>query len=1108
VNIYAKIAHNFATNKQLSLLLVITTLIGGVFAFLITPKQYNPEITLPAFRIITEYPGASAKEVERQVTNVIENKLYEIPGLDETFSQSYNGGLSIVTLMFKIGANEEEAKTKVYEKIYSNLDLSPLGIERPIIKQINPENVAILNLAISSNEYDSEGLRELALDLKEELKTIKNVTNIEIKGGKTKKLVIEMSPEQMSSLNVSIQDIENAIKGNNLNLPGGRIENDSEYIPVDIEGSLDSESLKKIQIGGTTDNPIRLEDVAQVFEGFETDNNYVKFSSKKQDSNLEKTTGAEGATDRTNDQNNQKIPPPTIIHFQNTVYLAVSKQKGSNGVKVSNDLKEKLNLLKKTLVPEDIQISIVRDEGLTAQNAINGLTSNLLTSILIVTIILILFLKLRSALVVALAIPLTLSLVLLSGFLLGKNINRITLFALILSLGLLVDSATVVIENIYRNLSAYYANLKKHEEIESHEAFDPDLLEPHDSRTREEVIAESVGEVGGGLLSSTITSVIVFAPMSFITGMMGAYMGPIAFFVPAALIASLLVAYTLSPYLASQFLTAKSFKNQKIKDKEKGLYARSIANIIGSQTKRLILLFITFTLILITFSFPVLEFIHFRMLPTADKEQFYLYIDAPEHYSLQETETVASKAEDFILKHPEVVSIQSYIGTSIILDFNGLFKGADSRQNANQATLKINLTTPKERKEKSEEIVQKLRPQLIEHFAQDPQLKFKLIEDPPGPPVLSTLLARIKGPDPEISERIALDLLSMYNNTDQVVDIDSSLSSGISRKLISIDHKKLTHSGLNAAQVATSIHTALKGKEISIAHLNTQENNNILLKYKADARDQIKDLDLIQIRNNQGELIALKSIATINDTGTIPTIWHDDREETVYVNAELSGRPVVYAVKDLIFKLREYKLPNQNGQLTHWNLFGFTYSDSESGQEYRIEWGGEFEMTLENFRDLGLAMMVAFFLIYVVLVAQFKSFSSAILIMTSIGLAFGGVLPGFAILDKLGVPFTATSMIGLIALGGIVVNNSIILLEFIEQLQNEKGYDLHEAILIATETRFRPIVLTSITTILGSLTIASDPVWSGLAWAIIFGLTLSTILTLVIFPVLYYQVKK
>jgi len=1070
MNIFAKVAHNFATNKQLSLLLVITILIGGVFAFLITPKQYNPEITLPAFRIITEYPGASAKEVEAQITNKVENKLYEIPGVDETFSQSYNGGLSVVSVLFKIGANEEEAKTKIYEKIYSNLDLSPLGIDKPIIKQINPENIAVINLAISSNEYTSEGLREFAFDLKEKLKTINSVSQIEVKGGKTKKLIIEMSPEKMSALEVSIQDIENSVIGNNLNLPGSLIKNQKEYIPVDVEGSLNQESLRKTQVAGTTDNPIYLEDIAKVYEGFETDNNYIKFSTKENS-------------------------------YKNTVFLALSKQKGKNGVSVSNAIKKKLEQINQNFTPKEIQINIVRDEGLTAEKAINGLTTNLLTSILIVTIILILFLRLRAAMIVALAIPLTLSLVLLAGFLLGKNINRITLFALILSLGLLVDSATVVVENIYRNLSDYYQRL--HEE-QHHTTNDQELI----LRSKEDVIAQSVGEVGGGLLSSTITSVIVFAPMSFITGMMGAYMGPIAFFVPAALIASLLIAYTLSPYLAAQFFNENSFKTKNTNNKKEGLYTKSITSLLSSNFKRILLLSITFILILITFSFPVLEFIHFKMLPTADKEQFYLYLDAPENYSLQETEEVALKAEKFFLDYPETISVQTYIGTSIVLDFNGLFKGADSRINSNQATLKINLTSTDDRKIKSEKIVQTLRPELLTLFQQDPQLKFKFIEDPPGPPVLSTLLARVKGDDIKVSEKIALDLLAMFHNTDRVVDIDSSLSSGSSRKLISIDHQKLAHSGLNTAQVATSIHTALEGKEISIAHLNTQENNNILLRYEADARNQIKDLDRIEIRNRQGQLVPLTSIATITDSETIPAIWHDERESTVYVNAELSNRAVVYAVKDLIFKLKNYQLPNQQGQIKSWNLFGFTYMDTETGLEYHIEWGGEFEMTLENFRDLGLAMMVAFFLIYVVLVAQFKSFSSALLIMTSIGLAFGGVLPGFAILDKMGVPFTATSMIGLIALGGIVVNNSIILLEFIEQLQNERGHNLHDAILIATETRFRPIVLTSITTILGSLTIASDPVWSGLAWAIIFGLTLSTILTLLIFPILYYQVKK
>jgi len=423
-NVFAKIAYLFIKNKQLSLLLVVTIFATGILAFFVTPKQYNPEITLPAFRIITQYPGASAQEVESQVTNIIENKLYEVPGIDDTFSQSYNGGVSIVTVFFKIGESEEIAKTKVYEKLYSNFDLSPLGVGKPIIKQVNPENVAIVTLAVSSDEYSSEGLREFAFDLKEKLKTISGTTNLEVKGGKTKKLIIELSPEKLSAQGLNIQDIENVIKANNLSIPAGTIENKSQYIPVDISGNLNLQTLKKLQVNSSSDNPLYLEDIAEIFEGYDSTKSVVKYSTKEHS-------------------------------YANTVYIAVAKQKGRNGVVVSDDLKQKLKELKSSFIPKTINISIVRDEGNTAKKSINGLTSNLITSILIVTIVLILFLRLRAALIVALAIPLTLSLVVLAGFLLDKSINRITLFALILSLGLLVDSATVVVENVFRNLSDY-----------------------------------------------------------------------------------------------------------------------------------------------------------------------------------------------------------------------------------------------------------------------------------------------------------------------------------------------------------------------------------------------------------------------------------------------------------------------------------------------------------------------------------------------------------------------------------------------------------------------------------------------------------------------------
>ncbi len=1071
---YARIAQIFLKNRQLSLLLLITILILGFFSFVVTSKQYNPQITLPGFRIVTEFPGASANEVERLVTSEIENKLYEIPGVDETFSQSYDGGISVVSVLFKVGEDEEESKLKVTEKMRSNLDLSPAGVNLPIIKQINPENVAILTLAIYSDQIDADNLRDFAFDVRERLKTISGVTNIEVKGGRSKKFIIELDPMRMGLYGIALNDIANVLQANNISTPLGFIETNDQFLPVELDGNLDIGAVSNLNV---SDN-VMIKDFAEVYEGYDSITNYVRYTNK-------------------------------IEGYKNAVYLSFAKKKGENGVTVAEKIVDELENLKQNFVPEDINIEIVRNEGATAKEAIDGLTNNLITSIFIVTLILILFLRVRAAVIVAFAIPLTLSIVLLVGFLYGKSINRITLFSLILSLGLLVDSATVVVENIFRHLSELYST-----DPEKNKAYANDEKNSVELKAKRiDAISNAVEEVGTGLLLSTVTSVIVFLPMFFITGMMGSYMGPIAFFVPAALIASMFVAVTLSPYLASVLLTSKAFvikKSKKFKNREKWQidmwYKDKILNILSSRWKQNIVLIVTFVLVVITFTFPVLELIHFKMLPTANKQQFYIYLDAPEGSSIQKTDEFAKRVENFLVSDPEVLSLQSYVGTSIVMDFNGLFKGADSRFNPNQATIKVNLTHPNDRKEKSDAIVQRLRPQIYDLFQYDPDLVIKLIENPPGPPVLSTLFVRIKGADDQMRENIARDLIGYFRNTEDVVDVDSTIASGLSKKQIVIDFDKMQSAGLSAGELAFALRTAIAGTDIATAHIDSQERSMINLRFDEWGRDDVFDVMQIQLRNQRGDLIPLSSVTRVLDSSVTPVIWHDEREVTTYVNSELSGRPVVYAVKDLIFDLLDYRLPGGTGILESWNLFGFTFVDQTSGEQYKIEWGGEFEMTLENFRDLGLAMFVAFFFIYVVLVAQFKSFKTPVLIMTSIVLAFGGVMPGFAILDMFGIPFTATSMIGLIALGGIVVNNSIILLEFMQQLR-DRGIDLKMAITLAAQTRFRPIVLTSLTTILGSLTIASDPVWSGLAWAIVFGLSLSTVLTLLVFPVLYYRVE-
>lgn len=1052
-NIYSKISRFFVTNREFSWITLVTLFILGIFAFINTPKQYNPEISLPAFRITTEWPGATVEEVEQLITNEVENKLSEIPGVDETFSESFAGGRSIVTVMFEIGNELEASKTKVTEKMASNMDMAPLGVNPPLIQQVNPENVPIMTLAISGKDYSAEGLREFAYDLREKLKTVPGVTNLEINGGRARQLNVLLDPERVAARQVSVREIISAIKANNLRVPAGYLEGENKYIPVELDGNLTSrDQLARIAITGSESSTVYLEDIATIEDGYELTEKFVRY---RRDA--------------------------TVSRFDNAVYLSLAKRKGENGVTVSQAVRDQLANLEDTFIPEDINIDIVRDEGRTAAEAISGLSTNLVIAIIIVTLLLVFFLRARAAFVVAIAIPLTLAMVLFVGYLVGETINRITLFALILSLGLLVDSATVVVENIYRHIA---------KKTESHT----------------EAVVGAVGEVGTGLLMSTITSVIVFIPMSFVTGMMGAYMGPIAFFVPVALIASLIVAYTLSPFLAAKIFKqheGEASKEQKTR-KVDVWYRKKITAILDSRKKQNWVLGIVLTAVLVSFTFPVFEIIHFRMLPKADKEQFFVYLDAPEGTSLAQANELATLAEDFLLQDSEVTSVQSFIGTNSVVDFNGLFKGSDQRKLPHQATLKVNLTHPSERSEDSESIVVRLRPELKQLFAAEPDLRLTLVEDPPGPPVLATLLARVKGPNQETREEIARDLVKMYQQTEGVVDINTTLTTGVPEKRLTIDHAKVAHSGLSVAEVIQTLSTALSGKSAGIAHLATREQNQILVRFAKSDRDEVSDLSRVFLKNRAGEMVALSSLAKVVDTTSPAAIWHDEREAVTFVSAELSERAVVYAVKDLIFKLKEYQLPNKNGELIDWSLFGFEFQEKNSREKYTVEWDGEFEMTLENFRDLGLAMGVAFFLVYVVLVTQFRSFRTPMLVMSSIILAFGGVMPGFAILDWFGVYFTATSMIGLIALGGIVVNNAIILLEFLQQLK-ERGLPAKAAIIEACQTRLRPIVLTSLTTILGSLTIAGDPVWSGLAWSIVFGLSLSTVLTLLVFPVLYYR---
>lgn len=1053
-NVYTHTARFFVVNKQLSLLLVLVSFVFGFLAFYNTPKQYDPEITLPAFRVVTTFPGATASEVEKLVTNQVEDKLIEIPGIDKISSQSFGGGKSIVTVIFKIGTGLDASKTQVIEKMQSNLNLAPLGVNAPLIQQIDPENVPVMTIAITGKEYTQEGLREFAFDLKERLKTVKGVTNLEVTGGRKRQITLLLDPVKLSGRGVSVDEVTSSIKRSNSRISTAYIEGKDSTIPVVVEGNIISgNDLKRVQVGGTVDSPVYLEDVAYIDDGYEVLSHAIWFT-KKHDKKVER---------------------------EDAVYLSFAKAKGANISDVTSSAKDEIEKLKEGFIPENISLEITRDEGETAHEEIMTLTEHLVLAVLIVTLTLMFFLGLRVALVVATAIPLTLALVFIAGYIFDNSINRITLFALIFSLGLLVDDAIVVVENIHRHFS------KK-------------------EKNKTESIAHATGEVGTGVLLSTITAVVVFAPMGLVTGMMGAYMGPIAFFAPVARLASLFVAYTLSPYLASIFLNEHAHGGHEEKPSWYEIYYNTlIEKILHNRKLQNNILIGMVVLVLVTFSFPFLGLVHFRMLPKADKEQFYIYVDLPDDVSVSRTYAVATRIEEKLLLSPEVTSVESFVGAPPVADFNGLFRGSNMRTLRSQATLKVDLVNHKERNIKSENIVEETRATLFEEFKDEPSVRIKLVEDPPGPPVLSTFLVRVYGQDEKKREDIVRDIRDMIRSIPGIVDVDSTLPTNTNNISLSIDREKLSRFGLSVAEVVQTVSIALTGDDISIAHLGGRENTNIVVRFKEDSRNKVSSISGIHIKNKFGEMIPLTSI-TKKTLGEVDTpIIHDRREAITMITGETEGRAVVYVTKDLIIKLLKYKLPDSTGELLSWNLFGLTYKDSVSHEEYKIKWGGEFEMTLENFRDLGLAMLVAYLLIYIILVAQFKSFKSSLLIMTTILMGFAGVLPGFMILDVFfGVYFSATSMIGAIALGGIVVGNAILLLDFIEQ-KREEGETIEDSIIEACKTRLKPIMLTSITAVLGAIVIVADPVWSGLAWALIFGLSLSTVLTLVIFPVLYYR---
>lgn len=1076
MNWTGKLAKIFVENGRLSLLIIITLFIWGAVSFYAIPKQYNPKITAPSFQIIVDYPGASRSEVLEQVTKPLEHILTDIPGVDDVYSVSERGGRSVVNVNFHVGEDFDSAIIMVDDRIQRNFNLAPLGIDPPNVRSIDPDDVPVMTIALTSQKLTPVELRKFAFKLRDRLSILDGTSNIEVVGGRKRELAVIIDPFRLAEAKIGLPAIEKALERGNIFLPSGMIKGDSIFTPLEATSVFQKKSDLENTVVVTGDyGQVRLKELSRIEERVEEIDSYVRHIKK---------------------ENN------AVMEHDNGVLISIAKLKGTNITEVTERVRDELSVLRNNFIPPAVHAEVIVDEGMTASREINTLVANLFTAVFIVVVVLLLFLDTRAALIVAISIPLTLATVFGVGFLTGQNINRITLFALILSLGLLVDNATVVIENIVRRMKTK----RKTERIDT--------------------VISAVNEVGPGLFMSTVTTVIAFIPMAFVRGMMGPYMGPIPFFVPVALIIALLLSLTLNPWMASVTLKTEQDKKpdllpagiwKKVERFKKAgtavyeFYQRFLRGLLSNRRQRRRAMAVIAILLVLSLMLPALTLVQFRMLPKADREQFFLYLDLPEGTPLEQTYEVTRAFEKRLLGEKDIVMVQSYIGRPPILDFNGLFRGVASRQKSSQAVIRVGLSDPDHRVVKSEVLVMMLRPKLEQTAASIKSvssIKLKLVEDPPGPPVRSTFLVRVQGYDVDLIRKTAQDLLPSLRAIKGVVDTDISIQVETERLLAIVNHERASISRVSPAQIVKTLNTFYSGRIAGVYHNPENiEQEYITIRMDREYRKDPSLLKRLYICNDLGIRVPMKDLITISPRETVMPLYRENRLYTEYLFGDMSGRSVTYAAIDFLKHLWSYSLPEGNGGKIGASLSGASYRTPD-GREITVSLGGEWEITLEVFRDLGIAMGIAVFFIYFVLVGQFKSFRLPLIVMSTIPLGLIGVMPGFMVLGfTSGMYFSATSMIGMIALAGIAVNNSIIFLGYLNSLKH-KGIELEDALLDAGKTRFRPIMLTTITTMLGSLTIVKDPVWAGLAWAIILGLGVSSVLSMIVFPIIYYSVMR
>jgi len=1051
--------------SEITPLLALLGLLLGVFAVLITPREEEPQINVTFANVFIPFAGATAFEVEQVVSTPAEQVLSEIAGIEHIYSVS-KPGLAILTVEFEVGEDRSQAILRLYNQVYSNADWLPqnMGVGQPIIKPRGIDDVPIVALTLWSEDPERSGtdLLLVAHSLEAELKRVAGTRDIYTLGGTRDSIRILLDPVKLAGFNIDLQQVKNGIISANQSRDAGRVVRDNREITLQSGRFLsEADEIKGLIVGLSNGVPVALGDVAVIETEVMQAVQFAWFGSgpAAQDKGIE----AQG-----------RFPAVTI---------AIAKKPGSNAIAVADQVIERIEQLRGIVIPDGVEVTVTRNYGLTANEKALTLIQKLVFATLVVVLLVALTLGRREAVIVGVAIVVTLALTLFASWAWGFTLNRVSLFALIFSIGILVDDAIVVVENIHRHLQSGKTSLL-------------------------EAIPQAVDEVGGPTILATFAVVAALLPMAFVTGLMGPYMSPIPINASMGMLISLAVAFIITPWLSLKLMSQKAHPAAPEEAAQAPLQVffsrvfKPLLDDISGRRNRWILLIAILLLIAASLSLAGFKLVVLKMLPFDNKSEVQILVDLPEGSSLEQNARVIAELGDHIATIDEVTDYQAYVGTASPINFNGLVRQYYLRAASNLSDIQVNLRHKSQRQRNSHDIAQAMR-EPLQRIGRVYGANVKIVEVPPGPPVLSPLVVEVYGIDYDGQITVARDIRAVLEQTADIVDIDDSSEASSERWVLAIDRAKAARLGLNQTDIANAVATLVGGEDVGYLHSGNR-------KYPVPLRIELAEGDKadigsilsLKLRSTGQGLVPLSEVVTLRKTDNEVSIYHKDLLPLVYVTADMAGDldSPLYGMFDVLGRLQHEVV----SPLLDKPIEQYLVSQPENPYQYSIKWDGEWQVTYETFRDMGLAYSVGLLLIYLLVVAQFKSYSVPLVIMAPIPLTVIGVLPGHALF---GAQFTATSMIGMIALAGIIVRNSILLVDFIDQ-QVEDGVDLKQAVIQAAVVRARPITLTALAATMGAMFILDDPIFNGLAIALIFGILVSTLLTLIVIPVVYYALKR